>query len=315
MPNPCPRALPASSIRPCRWPTPPGGANVPHTWRRTACWCCRLPDDAADPSRPCARGRGLEAPGPSMPPAANVFLAQRPVLCPRIRAQPRGWCRRQAASPPTRCRPARRCMRAVRRPAFRDFLCAVLGIAQLPLCRPLSSVNLHFANPGAGAGLAFRQLRVRDHADDPAGRGGRRVRVRQGRARCRPRRSPTTAVRRHPGRPGAGSAPSMPARHLVLFRGRNAMHRVTPVEGARTRVLVLACKHRARGVAVGVGAHDLLRPARQRVRGRGLTAPVFDWFERRIPSLSGWSPDDLPARFPCLPVGLHARRSSDLLRC
>ena len=37
---------------------------------------------------------------------------------------------------------------------------------------------------------------------------------------------------------------------LVLFRGRNAIHRVTPTEGGRTRILVVLAYNDAPGVAL-----------------------------------------------------------------
>ena len=43
---------------------------------------------------------------------------------------------------------------------------------------------------------------------------------------------------------------SMPEGTLVLFRGRNAMHRVTPTIGERTRMLVVLAYNSKPGIAI-----------------------------------------------------------------
>ena len=47
---------------------------------------------------------------------------------------------------------------------------------------------------------------------------------------------------------------SMDAGTLVLFRGRNSMHRVTPVEGGITRILVVLAYNSAPGVSLSESA-------------------------------------------------------------
>ncbi len=47
---------------------------------------------------------------------------------------------------------------------------------------------------------------------------------------------------------------SLSAGSLVLFRGRNAMHRVTPVKGDRTRMLVVLAYNTEPGVSLSESA-------------------------------------------------------------
>ena len=47
---------------------------------------------------------------------------------------------------------------------------------------------------------------------------------------------------------------SMGAGALVLFRGRNAIHRVAPVEGSRTRMLVVLAYNSEPGIALSESA-------------------------------------------------------------
>ncbi len=123
---------------------------------------------------------------------------------------------------------------------FRSFLCGVLGVdAVHPYADRLSSVNVHFASAGQELGWHFDNssfavtmlLRapeaggvfeyVRDARDADAGDMGfdRVAAVLDG----------TEPVERL----------DMTAGDLVLFRGRDALHRVTPTEGSVTRMLVV----------------------------------------------------------------------------
>ena len=47
---------------------------------------------------------------------------------------------------------------------------------------------------------------------------------------------------------------SMDAGSLVLFRGRNSIHRVTPVKGNRTRMLVVLAYNTERGISLSESA-------------------------------------------------------------
>ncbi|NND76030.1 MAG: 2OG-Fe(II) oxygenase [Ilumatobacter sp.] len=125
-------------------------------------------------------------------------------------------------------------------PTLRGFLCAVLGIDGIhPYDDDLSSINVHFAAAGQELGWHFDNssfavtmlLRapdaggvfeyVPDVRDADAGDMGfdRVGAVLDG----------TTPVATLDHAPG----------DLVLFRGRNALHRVTPTEGTTTRMLVV----------------------------------------------------------------------------
>lgn len=140
-------------------------------------------------------------------------------------------------------------------PEFRAFLAGVLGIDELhPYDDPLSSINVHFASAGRELGWHFdnssfavtmllqapevggvfeyvpsvRDSSVGDMAFD------RVADVLDGQQ----------AVRTLDFDPGA----------LVLFRGRNALHRVTPVEGLVTRLLVVFAYNDQPGVRLSDSA-------------------------------------------------------------
>lgn len=124
-------------------------------------------------------------------------------------------------------------------PAFRAFLCAVLDEAQLyPYADRLSSITCITPTP-ARAGLALRQFVVRHHSADPETGGGRAFRVRGEPARRRSRRDELCRGHAGAGRGAGGQTAGDGGGDLVLFRGRNAMHRVTPTEGDITRMLVV----------------------------------------------------------------------------
>ena len=123
---------------------------------------------------------------------------------------------------------------------FKEFLCAVLGEKSLhEYADPLSGINLHYASEGqelgwhydnssfaitlliekAKAGGVFEYVRdVRD-ADQGEMNFDQSSKVLDGDIK------PKTL--------------SMEPGTLVLFRGRNSMHRVTPTEGDTTRMLVV----------------------------------------------------------------------------
>jgi len=134
-------------------------------------------------------------------------------------------------------------------PVFREFLCDILGETSLhAYADALSSINIHYAKPGQELGWHFDNssfavtlmiqqpkqggvfqyvsaLRDANAGDD----GFANVRdVLDGNIQ------PLTLT--------------MEAGSLVLFRGRNAMHRVTPVAGERTRMLVVLAYNAAPGV-------------------------------------------------------------------
>jgi hypothetical protein len=146
--------------------------------------------------------------------------------------------------------------------AFRGFLCAVLDEAELhPYADPLSSINLHYARPGQELGWhfdnssfaitliiqapeqggAFEYVGALRDADAGEMNFAATARVLDGKT------APERLI--------------VEAGTLVLFRGRNAIHRVAPVEGTRTRMLAVLAYNAEPGIA-------LSEPARLTFYGR-----------------------------------------------
>jgi alkylated DNA repair dioxygenase AlkB len=140
-------------------------------------------------------------------------------------------------------------------PEFREFLCAVLAETELhEYADAMSSINLHYADEGQELGWHFDNSSfaitlmiqnpkdggefeyvkdVRD-ADSGAMNYELSVKVLDGEI-------PTRAL-------------SMDAGALVLFRGRNSMHRVTPSVGDRTRMLVVLAYNTEPGISLSESA-------------------------------------------------------------
>lgn len=140
-------------------------------------------------------------------------------------------------------------------PEFRQFLCAVLGISEIhPYADALSSVNVHFAAAGQELGWHFDNssfavtmllqapeaggvfeyvANVRDADADEMGFGTVAA-VLDG-------VEPVTRLAFDPG-------------DLVLFRGRNSMHRVTPTQGDTTRMLVVFAYNSEPGIRLSESA-------------------------------------------------------------
>ncbi len=140
-------------------------------------------------------------------------------------------------------------------PTFRAFLAEVLGIEEVfPYADELSSINVHFASAGRELGWHFDNSSfavtmllqapegggtfeyVADVRDAAAGDQAfdRVAAVLDG-------QEPVQTLRFDPG-------------SLVLFRGRDAIHRVTPVEGDRTRMLVVFAFNDEPGVRLSPSA-------------------------------------------------------------
>ncbi len=138
---------------------------------------------------------------------------------------------------------------------FRAFLCGVLGVGELhPYADRLSSVNVHFASDGQELGWHFDNssfavtmlLRapdsggvfeyVRDARNAAGGDMGfdRVAAVLDGAERV--------------------ERLDIAAGDLVLFRGRDALHRVTPAEGSVTRMLVVFAFNAEPGVELSESA-------------------------------------------------------------
>lgn len=140
-------------------------------------------------------------------------------------------------------------------PQFKQFLCAVLAEESLhEYADPLSSINLHYAadgqelgwhydnssfaitlliqKPHAGAEFQFvKDVRDADRADMAYEQTGKILAD----------QTPVTSL-------------SMEEGSLVLFRGRNSIHRVTPTEGEITRMLVVLAYNSKPGVELSESA-------------------------------------------------------------
>ncbi|MCH7604221.1 MAG: 2OG-Fe(II) oxygenase family protein, partial [Planctomycetes bacterium] len=140
-------------------------------------------------------------------------------------------------------------------PEFREFLCAVLGEAELhEYGDALSSINLHYASEGQELGWHFdnSSFAITLLIQKPEG-GGVFEYVKDVRDADRgemnyelsgkvlDREVPIETLVMDPG-------------DLVFFRGRNSMHRVTPVEGSRTRMLVVLAYNTEPGISLSESA-------------------------------------------------------------
>lgn len=138
---------------------------------------------------------------------------------------------------------------------FRDFLCFVLGEIELfEYADPLSSINLHYASEGQELGWHFdnSSFAVTLLIQDPEA-GGLFEYVRDVRDADNGEMNYELARRVLDGQVDASSL-DMRAASLVLFRGRNTMHRVTPVEGHLTRMLVVLAFNTEPGIALSESA-------------------------------------------------------------
>ncbi|NWA63711.1 2OG-Fe(II) oxygenase [Pantoea sp. B9002] len=134
---------------------------------------------------------------------------------------------------------------------FKSFLCDVLGEEALyPYADPLSSINLHYAPDGQELGWHFDNSSfaitllvqkpragavfqyVKDLRDADAGEMNF-----DGVAAVLDQRQPVEAL-------------AIDAGDLVLFRGRNSLHRVTPTEGEITRMLAVLAYNTEPGIAL-----------------------------------------------------------------
>ena len=140
-------------------------------------------------------------------------------------------------------------------PAFRSFLARVVGEAELyEYADPLSSINVHYAAAGQELGWHFDNssfavtLLLQAPEDGGAFQYARDLRDADagelnfsGVEDVLDGRVPPEPLDVSPGT-------------LVLFRGRNSMHRVTPTIGDRTRILVVLAYNTEPGVALSEAA-------------------------------------------------------------
>lgn len=138
---------------------------------------------------------------------------------------------------------------------FREFLCVVLGESELhPYADALSSINLHYASEGQELGWHFdnSSFAITLLIQEPAG-GGAFEYVKDVRDADSGEMNYELAADVLDGRTPTKSL-SMSAGSLVLFRGRNSMHRVTPTLGDRTRMLVVLAYNSKPGISLSESA-------------------------------------------------------------
>ena len=125
-------------------------------------------------------------------------------------------------------------------PSFREFLCSVLGIREIhPYADKLSSINIHFAQEGKELGWHFDNssfaVTMLLQAPEAGGEFEYVPEVRDAETgemgfdqvdQILSGKFPVQKLLFDPG-------------DLVLFRGRNSIHRVTPTQGKITRMLVV----------------------------------------------------------------------------
>ena len=138
---------------------------------------------------------------------------------------------------------------------FHEFLCAVLNEAQVfPYADRLSSINLHYAHTGQELGWHFdnSSFAITLLIQKPSA-GGVFEYVENLRDADRGEMNFGGVAQALDGHAEVKQL-SMDAGDLVLFRGRNAMHRVTPTQGDITRMLVVLAYNALPGVALSESA-------------------------------------------------------------
>jgi len=123
---------------------------------------------------------------------------------------------------------------------FKEFLCQVLGEQQLhEYADPLSGINLHYASDGQELGWHFdnSSFAITLLVEKPEG-GGVFEYVKDVRNADAGEMNYERSAEILDGKITPNTLTMEPGA-LVLFRGRNSMHRVTPTEGETTRMLVV----------------------------------------------------------------------------
>ncbi|WP_130833434.1 HalD/BesD family halogenase [[Erwinia] mediterraneensis] len=134
---------------------------------------------------------------------------------------------------------------------FKDFLCEVLNEQQLyPYADRLSSINIHYAHTGQELGWHFdnSSFAITLLIQKPQG-GGVFEYVKGLRNADAGEMNFAGVAEMLEGKREPERLSMMPG-DLVLFRGRNALHRVTPTEGDVTRMLVVLAYNAEPGVSL-----------------------------------------------------------------
>lgn len=140
-------------------------------------------------------------------------------------------------------------------PDFRDFLCVVLGEPALyEYADRLSSINLHYAAEGQELGWHFdnSSFAITLMIQEPT-EGGEFQFIRSIRESDQGEMN-FDAVSEVLDDNCSPDILRMKAGTLALFRGRDAIHRVTPVQGDSTRMLVVLAYNSEPGIALSESA-------------------------------------------------------------
>ena len=138
---------------------------------------------------------------------------------------------------------------------FRAFLCSVLDESSLfEYADPLASINLHYAEPGQELGWHFDNssfaITLMIQEPDEGGEfeyvGGMRDAEND--------EMNFEGVEKVLDGETEPKQLNMDAGAIVLFRGRNAIHRVAPVKGSRTRMLAVLAYNSEPGIALSESA-------------------------------------------------------------
>jgi len=138
---------------------------------------------------------------------------------------------------------------------FREFLCAVLDEGELhEYADPLSSINLHYAAEGQELGWHFdnSSFAITLMIQNPE-KGGVFEYVKDVRNADSGEMNYALSGKILDGEVATQTL-SMDPGALVLFRGRNSMHRVTPTVGDRTRMLVVLAYNTEPGISLSESA-------------------------------------------------------------
>ncbi|EFL89336.1 hypothetical protein [Ahrensia sp. R2A130] len=142
---------------------------------------------------------------------------------------------------------------------FRDFVMAVTGEQELhPYADPLSSINIHYANRGQELGWHFdnSSFAITLLIEKPDG-GSRFEYMKDTRDASRQKEGDAETHARLADLLDGRAAPDvleMEPGTLVLFRGRNAIHRVSPNESDKTRMLAVLAYNAEAGVSLSESA-------------------------------------------------------------
>jgi len=139
-------------------------------------------------------------------------------------------------------------------PQFRDFLAGVLGHPVYDYADTLASLNIHFFNDGQELGWHYdnSSFAITLMVQQPTA-GGEFEYI----SNCRDSDAGTEDTKQVTRLLDGDLKPdclNMPAGTLVMFRGRDSLHRVTPAVGPRQRILITLAYNSEPGVSLSENA-------------------------------------------------------------